>query len=100
MGDIEVGREIARQIGNIALSMMGAKQLTAGDNSLSFRLGRGATGSATHVTVTLTPADLYTVELLRCTVNHGRREVARAEMVYAESLNATIAGLTGFALSL
>lgn len=38
----EIAKEIARQIGGPAFFMMGAKALTAGESSLTWRLGGGA----------------------------------------------------------
>lgn len=99
MTDMTVSREIAKQIGNRAFVMMGAKNLVGGDDHLSFRLGGGANKRATHVTVTLMPDDTYMVELIRCNVRE-RKVLATCVGIYAENLNRTISGLTGFYLSL
>lgn len=100
MADLTVSREIARQLGNIALSMMGAKHLTGDENSLSFRIGGGAKSRATHVTITLDANDTYEVELLRCSVNRGRELLDRASGIYVENLRRTLEEMTGFCLSL
>ncbi|HHH29593.1 MAG TPA: hypothetical protein ENK57_14775 [Polyangiaceae bacterium] len=55
-----VAQTITRQIGNRAFVMWGAKNLMAGANNLSFKVGRNA-AKITHVEITLNARDLYDV---------------------------------------
>ena len=97
MNKMAVANEIARQIGNGAFRMMGAKNLVGGENYLTFKVGRGARndyGAVTHVTVTLTPKDLYEVKAVFA---RGAKVTDRGtvENVYVEELHAVIRNLTG-----
>ena len=56
----QVAQTIREQIGGKALYMLGAKNLLAHDDALSFRI-RGSK-AVNYIKITLTPADLYDVE--------------------------------------
>lgn len=61
----EVAKEIFRQLGgNKFVMMTGAKNLCAGKNSLSMRIGRNSK-SINGFRVTLQPNDLYHLEFLK-----------------------------------
>lgn len=94
-----VAQVIASQIGNRALFMIGAKNLCASEKSLSFKVGRNDK-RVTHVRVTLTPADVYEVQFLRCIGFKPTVTIAERENVYADSLNAVIETETGLRTSL
>jgi len=55
-----IAKTIANQIGNPALFMLGAKNLIDHGDALSFRV-RGSK-AVNYIKITLTPADLYTME--------------------------------------
>jgi hypothetical protein len=58
---LHVANTIRDQIGQVALRMIGARDLVGSERGLSFRIGSGAPKRATHVRVTLDPSDTYTV---------------------------------------
>ena len=57
----EIAKEIANQIGHKAFCMLGAKNYGAGENYLSFRIGKNAK-KVNYVKITLNGLDLYDVE--------------------------------------
>ena len=57
----QIATEIRNQIGGKALYMIGAKNLLAGDNYLSFKIGRNSK-RVNYVKVALNGLDLYDVE--------------------------------------
>ena len=95
---MDVAHTIAAQIGNRAFMMMGAKNLAAGESTLTWKIGRNAKG-VTHVRVELTPMDTYTVRFYRV---RGTRqaELEAVDDVYVDSLRSTIENHTGLYLSL
>jgi hypothetical protein len=96
MADMTVAKTILEQLGGRRfLVMTGAKNLTATDTSLSFRVnGRTASGAVNGVRIVLTPMDTYTVETLY-TRGSSRRVVATEENVYCDVLAAVFTRLTG-----
>jgi hypothetical protein len=105
---IAQANEIARQIGNRAFFMMGAKNLMAteheGKAALTFKIARNDNG-VTHVRVVLEPSDTYTVQFLKVRNPSARSAggiftVSEADMVYSDSLNTCIEAHTGLRLSL
>jgi hypothetical protein len=93
---------IRDQIGNRALWMIGARDLTGNTDGLHFRIMRNDR-RVTHIDVTLDPDDTYTVRFLRV----GRRrgvatcdELARYSDVYCDMLRSIINKGTGLAVSL
>ena len=103
----QIAQTIVEQIGRRALVMIGAKDLTGGDNYLSMHVGRGPRG-ATHVRVVLEPDDTYTVESLSCRRTRdaygipsiSRKVVASTSDIYAEQLCQAIETVTGLYTSL
>ena len=98
---MQIAKTIANQIGRRAFYMMGAKHLTGGEDSLSFKVMRNAAG-VTHVVVTLDAMDLYRVEFIRCNVRakDARKVLSTAEGIYFDQLRVAISDGTGLATSL
>jgi hypothetical protein len=96
MTDMTVANTIARQIGNQALTMLGAKNLLGGADSLTFRIGRNAQG-VTHIKVRLDPSDTYTMQFLKAgrAPKYEVKVVSEVEDVYAEDLRRIIEMKTG-----
>lgn len=104
-----VANVIAEQIGNRAFVMMGAKNLLGGENHLQFKVGANGK-KVTHVTVTLTSEDLYTVRFDRVTkigfnpktgaLTGGVKTLAEVERVDVAHLRSVISEHTGMYLSL
>lgn len=100
----QVAQTIVGQIGHRALVMIGAKDLTAYESGLGFKVGRNAK-SVNRVVVTLEPDDTYTVKAERVAHNHTTHEITHkvlGEMsdVYVDSLHSALESLTGLYTSL
>ncbi len=89
---MEVAKTIVAQLGNLALSMMGAKDLVGSENSLQFTI-RGSK-VVNKIRIVLDPSDTYTMEFYK-----GRgldvKLVASASDIYVDSLHKTIEANTG-----
>lgn len=107
----EIATTIATQLGGLGRlkAMCGAKDFVAVENGLQMKLPSNMakcmkTGeSFTHLVITLTPADLYRMESVRCRMTKGvlTRKVVRVEDgVYNDSLCAMFEDMTGMYLSL
>lgn len=106
---VTVANVIAAQIGNRAFVMMGAKNLLGGESHLQFKIGQNGK-RVTHVTVTLTSDDLYTVRFDRVTkigfstktgkTTGGVKMLAEVESVSFDQLHSIISENTGMYLSL
>ena len=94
-------KQIVDQIGNRAFTMMGASNLAAGNDHLSFKVGQNAK-RVTHITVTLDASDTYSVEFIRCNLRakEMRKVLASESNIYADQLHALIERETGLYLSL
>lgn len=101
MPDQNVAKTIARQIGNQALTMMGASNLVSDQNSLTFKVGRNAKG-VTHVVVRLNAHDYYDVEFVRFSMRAKEMRSVKAyrEDVPVDALHAILEAETGLYLSL
>lgn len=101
MTDMTTANEIARQIGNRAFTMLGAKNLVGDEKSLTFKIGRNAK-RVTHIKVTLTPADLYDVEFIKVGRAPGYKveTLAKTEGAFFDMLHELIETHTGMATSL
>lgn len=98
-----VAETILSQLGGRKfLAMTGARNLLASANSLSFKLPRFAGCPVTHVIVTLTAHDDYTVEFFRIgrRIRSAAEPLARVEGVYCDNLRAVFTAETGLATSL
>ena len=95
-----VALTIAEQLGGLRrLSMMvGARNFVSSEDSLTFKLGRGAKDGITHVTVTLDADDTYTVRFCRC---WGTKvtEKGTSSGIYNDMLVALFESSTGFYLT-
>jgi hypothetical protein len=96
--DYTVAETIYRQIGHIAMVMIGAKNHVAGDNLLGFKIGRNA-GGWNYIRVELTGMDLYDMTFLRIW-NMEVREEKKVEGLYFDQLRQVIRTNTGMATSL
>ena len=100
-----VARTILAQIGNGSLWMIGAKGFVDKGDGVQFKIMKNQAG-ANRVTITLTPADTYTVELSSSRLSQKAPEgytnkiKATFEDVYADNLKSVISEATGLALSL
>lgn len=100
--DMTTAQTILAQLGgNRFRAMTGADNFTGSADALTFSLPRGAKNKANKVRVTLTPADLYTVEFFRL----ARRAlvcetVGTVEGVYADQLARVFETATGLRVSL
>ena len=100
---MSVASIIHEQIGHSALFMIGAKNLIGLDDGLRFNIMRNNSG-ANRVTVTLTPADTYTVEFSSFRKSkkdpEGYTNNVKASFrdVHADGLHELIAYTTGLAL--
>ena len=98
--DPQIARNIIAQLGNLTLSMLGAKNLLDLGNGLSFRV-RGSR-IVNYVAITLDANDTYSVRTAKigrlpaCTVSNDSTDVD----VYADMLHDFIADATGLATSL
>jgi hypothetical protein len=95
---LEIANNIRNQIGNRAFAMIGAKNLSGGENYLSFRIGRNAK-SVNSIKVTLNAMDTYDVEYGRV---HGTKYTIKSEDmgIYADMLHGSIESNTGMYTSL
>jgi hypothetical protein len=95
MTDMTVSKTILQQLGGGRfIAMTGAKNLTGGDNTLSFKIGRFAGLKITHVRIELTLDDLYTMTFLNCS-RYDYKEIEKVEGVYAEDLQRIFTETTG-----
>jgi hypothetical protein len=91
---MEIAKTILQQLGGNRFAVMtGAKNFVGGHRELSFKVGRNAKG-VTHVKITLTPDDLYTVEAFKVR-GFDSRTVDKREGVYVDDLQRTFTAMTG-----
>lgn len=96
---MQIAKTILAQLGgNRFVAMTGAKNLIALPEGLSFKIGRNSKG-VSHVRVTLTPADDYTVEFLACRAGTIKTK-AKAAGVYCDNLQSIFTANTGLYTSL
>lgn len=91
-----VGNTILEQLGgNRFVAMTGAKDFVLGHDSLQFKLpGNLTRDKSNKMRITLTPADLYTVETFRLR-GADCKECSREDRVYAENLRDVFTSITG-----
>jgi hypothetical protein len=95
--DQTVAKTIVAQLGNVTLSMLGARNLVSAERALTFKV-RGSK-LATHVQISLTPADEYDVSAFK--IRGGSiRQVGNVEGICVDQLHETIADLTGLSTRL
>ena len=93
-----IAKTIAEQIGNKAFFMIGAKNLLAHDDALSFKIGRNSK-SVNYIKVTLNAADLYDITFSWVTKN-GEKIRSSEEGIYFDMLHGAIERNTGMYTSL
>ena len=90
---MEIARTILSQLGgNKFIAMTGARNLAAGNYFLSFKVGRNAK-NVTHVRITLTDYDDYTMEFM--TIRKSSVTIYRREGVYCDNLQTVFTSETG-----
>ena len=101
MFDMTVAKTILSQLGGKRfIAMTGAKNFVGGNNMLAFKISSNITKNRiSHVRITLTPADTYTVEYLSIR-GHVTKTVHTDEDVYFDMLRATFTAATGLETSL
>lgn len=95
--DLTVSKTILEQLGGHRFRVMtGSTNFTGDVHSLSFKLTANKSGG-THMRITLTPADTYLVEVLKCSTRRpaGITLISRHEDVYAENLQDLFTDITG-----
>lgn len=93
MSNLNVAKTIAQQLGNQTLFLLGARNLVGSDYSLSFKIGQNAK-RVTHIKITLTPMDVYTIEFFR--IRAGKSTILETvEDVYVDMLHEVIEKGTG-----
>ena len=96
---MEVAKTILKQSGgNKFIVMTGAKQLTASDNALGFKIGRNASKS-NYVKITLNSMDLYDMQFIRLTIN-SHKIIAEHKGIYNDMLRSIFTKETGLYTSL
>ena len=96
---LAVANTILSQLGgNKFLAMTGASNLVGREDGLSFKVGRND-AKVTHVRVTLTPADEYTLEFINVR-GTKIKPLATVEHVYADNLSQVFETKTGLRVSL
>lgn len=96
---MQVANTILNQIGNRALTMIGAKNFGALENGVQFKIMRNSK-SVQYITVTLNSLDLYDVEFTRVTRNLERIVIAKVDGIYSDMINQVIESKTGLYTSL
>ncbi len=98
--DMAIANEIRNQIGQMGLTMMGAKNFIGGSDHLQFKIGRNAK-RVTHIRITLDASDTYTVRFTRVgrAPKYTITELGEVEGVYVSDLRAILEG-TGMFLRL
>lgn len=85
---------LLRQLGNVTLALLGAKNLVRGEDRLQFAIGSGAKNRANRVVIRLEWDDTYTVEVWRCR-GVDLKKLGEREGVYVENLHDVLESLTG-----
>jgi len=92
----QVAKIIREQLGERALFMLGAKSFIAASDFFEFEVMQNAL-RVTHVRITLTPSDTYTLRFFRVgrAPRYALTERAQVEGVYVDRLHETIEEHTG-----
>lgn len=99
--NLDTAKTILEQLGgNRFLAMTGARDLTGSNDSLTFKIGKGAKRGINAVRVTLDPTDTYTVEFIKIGRGWNVSTLETVGMVYGDSLRAVFTEHTGFLVSL
>lgn len=95
---MSIAKTIAAQLGQKALFMMGAKNLMAGEDYLSFRIGQNS-ARVNCIRIRLNGCDLYDIDFIqirgiKITIKH------RFADIFAADMRRIISETTGLRLSL
>ena len=91
--DLTVATEIQKQLGG-ALAMLGAKNLTASDNSLSFQIRGSKKASGIHIEYD-SARDLYNLKFLKSKKYNPWIVVAEHQSIFVDQLKPIIEKETG-----
>ena len=96
---LQVANTIREQLGNKALFMLGAKDFmgSEAERFLQFRIGRNSLG-VTHIRITLTPCDTYTITAFRIRRSKGMltsKTIDTRDGVYVDGLHRVLESVTG-----
>ena len=89
---MQVAINIYNQIGKGAMYMIGAKNFGYDKDSLSFKIGRNQK-RVTHIKITLTVWDTYTMEFFNCGKDITLK--SKKKNIYNDQLNEMIESETG-----
>lgn len=93
----QVAHTIISQLGNMALSMLGAKNLLSlTEGGLQFKIGRNSK-KVTHVEIILDPSDTYNVRFIKVgrAPKYEIKTLSKVEGVYVDRLHEVIEAHTG-----
>jgi len=96
--DKTIATEIARQLGNKAMCMLGAKNFSCTNNMFCFKIGKNCK-RVNYIKITLNGLDLYDMEFIRI---HGAKmtKLAKHTDIYADMMHQIIETETGMYTSL
>ena len=95
----ELANTIYQQLGGSRFKVMtGANSFSASDDGITFRIPRNR-AKAKAVRITLTPADLYRMELFAVR-NFEVQKVAERDDIFCDELELAFGEMTGLATSL
>ncbi|NDD54808.1 hypothetical protein EBZ39_13255 [bacterium] len=95
----EIAKTILQQLGgNMFTTMTGSRDFAAVPDDLTFKIGRNAKG-VTHVTILLTPADLYKMEFIRVR-GMSAKVVSTHDDIFADQMGDIIELETGLKTTL
>jgi len=100
MADMQIAKTILEQLGgNQFLAMTGAKNLTSGENFLSFRLPMKTRDGANYWKIKLMPSDTYDIETMSV---RGLKVTPKTQKynIYNDQLRGIFEDITGLRTSL
>ena len=97
---MEIAKEILRQLGGKKIVVMtGAKNLGAGENYLSMRIGRNSSNS-NYLKITLNSMDTYDMKFCKLTRKFEEKSVCEYNNIYNDMLQDQFTAHTGMYTSL
>lgn len=93
-----IASEIIRQLGNKAICMIGARNFSATENSVVFKIGKNDK-KVTHIKIALNGLDLYDITYIRCW-GVNIKTMAESNNIYADMMHTDIEENTGMRTSL
>ncbi len=98
MSNNQIAKTIISQLGNKALYMIGAKNIGASENNVSFKIGRN-TMKVSHIKITLNSMDTYDVEYINIR-GIKIKTISEDKGIYNDMLHKSIERNTGLCISL